>query len=149
LGYALRRLNHLRAKRGAGAGGRAWPWLVAALGLFAALLLTGSNLPLGYDGIPTLSPGPYLLGHLLRPFFMLVRPLGALLVWLIVGAMYVRLPSASQPTAAAETEAAGAGGVSGVSWRLMYPLALGALVGPTAVRLLFQVIANMASATPK
>jgi hypothetical protein len=31
----------------------------------------------------------------------------------------------------------------------MYPLALGALVGPTAVRLLFQVIANMASATPK
>lgn len=157
LGYALRRLNHLRAKRDAGAGGRAWPWLVAALGLFAALLLTGSNLPLGYDGIPTLSPGPYLLGHLLRPFFMLVRPLGALLVWLIVGAMYVRLPSASQPTAAAETEvaaaeteaAAGAGGVSGVSWRLMYPLALGALVGPTAVRLLFQVIANMASATPK
>jgi hypothetical protein len=137
LGYALRRLNQRRA----------WPWVLAALGLFAALLLTGSNLPLGYDGIPTLSPGPYLLGHLLRPFFMLARPLGALLVWLIIGAMYVRLPSVSAP--APETEVAAGAVVSRVSWRLLYPLALGALVGPTAVRLLFQVVVSLASATPK
>lgn len=149
LGYALRRLNHLRAERDAHAAGRAWPWVIAALGLFAALLLTGSNLPLGYDGVPTLSPGPYLLGHLLRPFFMLARPLGALLVWLIIGAMYVRLPPVAQPAAVSATEVAVGADGSGVSWRLMYPLALGALVGPTIVRLLFDVLATMASATPK
>lgn len=149
LGYALRRLNHLRAERDAHAAGRAWPWIIAALGLFAALLLTGSNLPLGYDGVPTLSPGPYLLGHLLRPFFMLARPLGALLVWLIIGAMYVRLPPVAQPAAVSATEVAVGADGSGVSWRLMYPLALGALVGPTIVRLLFDVLATMASATPK
>jgi hypothetical protein len=149
LGYALRRLNHLRAERDAHAAVRAWPWVIAALGLFAALLLTGSNLPLGYDGVPTLSPGPYLLGHLLRPFFMLARPLGALLVWLIIGAMYVRLPPVAQPAAVSATEVAVGADGSGVSWRLMYPLALGALVGPTIVRLLFDVLATMASATPK
>lgn len=149
LGYALRRLNHLRAERDAHAADRAWPWVIAALGLFAALLLTGSNLPLGYDGVPTLSPGPYLLGHLLRPFFMLARPLGALLVWLIIGAMYVRLPPVAQPAAVSATEVAVGADGSGVSWRLMYPLALGALVGPTIVRLLFDVLATMASATPK
>ncbi|HEX8728446.1 MAG TPA: glycosyltransferase family 87 protein [Ktedonobacterales bacterium] len=149
LGYALRRLNHLRAERDAHTASRAWPWVIAALGLFAALLLTGSNLPLGYDGVPTLSPGPYLLGHLLRPFFMLARPLGALLVWLIIGAMYVRLPPVAQPAAVSATEVAVGADGSGVSWRLMYPLALGALVGPTIVRLLFDVLATMASATPK
>lgn len=151
LGYALRRLSHLMTESDAGATGMAWPWAVAALGLFAALLLTGSNLPLGYDGIPTLSPGPYLLGRLLRPFFMLVRPLGALLVWLIVGAMYLRLPLVSRPLSrpAPETEVAVGADVSAVSWRLMYLLALGALVGPTVVRLLYQIIVSLGSATPK
>jgi Glycosyltransferase family 87 len=64
----------------------AWIGLV----LLVALLLTFNDLPLGYDGTLTPSLGPYLLGHPLRPFFMLLRPTSAVLIWLALGVQFVR-----------------------------------------------------------
>lgn len=86
LGYTLRHAgSSLRDAK------RRWKpdaWL--ALMILAALTLTFSHLPLGYDGTLTLSPGPYVAGHPLRPFFMLLRPTSAVLVWLATGVLFVR-----------------------------------------------------------
>ena len=148
LGYSVRQLRW--------SAGRTWPWVLAIVGLLAALLLTGSDLPLGYDGNPTLSPGPFLLGHPLRPFFMLLRPLGALLVWLITGAMLLRLPSARLATSAPLAASAPPGQDAPSSavtvpervwWRPLYPVALIALVGPMVIRISFALIAGAALAT--
>lgn len=72
---------------------------VLALGAgLAAYALTTNALPFAYDGVATLSPGPYLAGHLLRPYFMLFRPAAALLIWVASAAHY--LSAESIPTGA-------------------------------------------------
>jgi hypothetical protein len=61
--------------------------LVIALAL--GYLCTFSPLPFTYDGIGTFDIGPYLLGQPLRPYFMLLRPLGTLLLWGATGLLYL------------------------------------------------------------
>ncbi|HLJ80217.1 MAG TPA: glycosyltransferase family 87 protein [Ktedonobacterales bacterium] len=54
-----------------------------------AYVITMHHLPLGYDGTTTFDIGPYIGGHPLRPFFMLLRPLAALLMWICSGALFL------------------------------------------------------------
>lgn len=58
--------------------------------IIVAYVISMHNLPLGYDGTTTFEIGPYVSGHPLRPFFMLLRPLAALLAWLCAGLLLLR-----------------------------------------------------------
>jgi hypothetical protein len=51
--------------------------------------LTVNNMPFGYDGATQFIIGPYIGSVALRPFFMLLRPAGALLAWIAVGVPFV------------------------------------------------------------
>lgn len=86
LGYTMRHAGS--SLRGANGRWKLDAWL--GLAILVALVLTFSDLPLGYDGTLTLSLGPYLLGHPLRPLFMLLRPTSAVLIWLVLGVLFVR-----------------------------------------------------------
>ena len=66
--------------------------LVAALAL--GYLCTFSPLPLAFDATGTFEIGPYLLGQPLRPYFMLLRQLGMLLLWGVTGMLYLARASA-------------------------------------------------------
>ncbi|MGH7085069.1 MAG: glycosyltransferase family 87 protein [Acetobacteraceae bacterium] len=61
----------------------------ALAAILVAYVLTMHHLPLGYDGTTTFAIGPYIGGHPLRPFFMLLRPLAALLAWVSSGALFL------------------------------------------------------------
>lgn len=69
-------------------GGRLEVLLALVLGL--GYVLTMSDLPFGFDGDAHFDIGPFIGGHPLRPFFMLLRPLGALLIWTASGTLYWR-----------------------------------------------------------
>src|SRR5262249_3508313 len=43
------------------------------------------------------SPGPYIGGHPIRPYFMLLRPLATLLLWAATGWLYLRSQLRSSP----------------------------------------------------
>ena len=68
-------------RRAASARGTALP-LVA---IVVAYAVTTADFPLGYDLVEHFAPGPTIFGLPLRPIFMLLRPFGALLVWLVFG----------------------------------------------------------------
>lgn len=68
--------------------------LLAAI--IVAYAITMHHLPFGYDGTTTFDIGPYVGGRPLRPFFMLLRPLGALLLWLCSGGLFLRAFLASE-----------------------------------------------------
>ncbi len=86
LGYTMRHAGS--TLRGITGRWKLDAWL--GLVILVALTLTFSDLPLGYDGTLTPSLGPYLLGHPLRPFFMLLRPTSAVLIWVALGILFVR-----------------------------------------------------------
>lgn len=52
--------------------------------------LTMADLPFGYDGDAAFHLAPFVAGHPLRPPFMLIRPLGALLLWFVLARLYTR-----------------------------------------------------------
>jgi hypothetical protein len=91
LGHAARLL--LNPER----GGR---WESRAAGLVVILVVTGfavtsQLLPFDYDMHDDASLGPYF-GHLpIRPLFMVLRPLAALLVWAAIGWMFLTAGSAA------------------------------------------------------
>lgn len=83
-------------------GRRAQIWL--ALTFAAGYVLTMPDLPLGYDGDYHFDLGPFVAGHPVRPLLMLIRPLGALLIWAATGVLFWRTRSGTgytQPTAEA------------------------------------------------
>lgn len=64
-----------------------------ALLLVAVILsygLTMTDLPFGYDGDVPYHLAPFVAGHPLRPPFMLVRPLAALILWFVLESLYTR-----------------------------------------------------------
>jgi len=61
--------------------------LIAAIVL--AYVFTTADFPFGFDGNTEFTIGPYLFGQPLRPYFMLLRPLGALLAWGVCGYLYL------------------------------------------------------------
>ncbi len=79
--------------------------LAGALCVAVALIsyaLTVNALPFSYDGLSAFSPGPYIAGHPIRPYFMLFRPLASFLLWLVTGLLllrgipvFARIPAAS------------------------------------------------------
>lgn len=76
--------------------GRVKSDVMLMLGAIIALALSFYDLPFGYDGALTLSLGPYILGHPLRPIFMLARPIAALTLWLVVWMLFLRQRPLSQ-----------------------------------------------------
>jgi hypothetical protein len=92
LGVAARGLvSGLRDSRG-----RVKLELFVVMAVIVAYVLNVRDLPFGYDTLNTLSPGPFILGHPVRPFFMLLRPVGALFAWWAAGALFLRRASAAQ-----------------------------------------------------
>jgi hypothetical protein len=78
------------------------PAVVPAVVLAVAVVgyvLVAHDLPFGYDGRVPFDPSPNLLGKIpVRPFFMIQRPVGGLLLWCATGYMFLRL-SGRQATA--------------------------------------------------
>ena len=66
-----------------------WRGIALIAAIVLAYALTMSDLPFGYDGTITFSIGPYLLGQPLRPYFMILRPLGASLIWGVSGYLFL------------------------------------------------------------
>jgi hypothetical protein len=86
LGHLVRRLGaSLRTEQGR------LKWEVILLGAtLAGYVLTRNALPFNYDSAPQLTVGPYLGALPVRPFFMVLRPLGAALIWIAVGTLFLR-----------------------------------------------------------
>lgn len=57
--------------------------------LIAGYVVSMNALPFNYDSLNTFSVGPIFLGIPLRPVFMLLRPLSAVLVWLVSGYLFL------------------------------------------------------------
>ncbi|HLJ80218.1 MAG TPA: glycosyltransferase 87 family protein [Ktedonobacterales bacterium] len=70
-----------------GVGRRRTTLFLAALTLSYAL--TTADFPLGFDQVEHFTLGPMVFGHPLRPVFMLMRPLGALLAWAAMGWLFL------------------------------------------------------------
>lgn len=87
LGYGLRALASGVRRQ---ARDRLKPEMVIVEALALAYLLTMQALPFDYDANHVFALGPLVLGHPVRPFVMLLRPLSALLVWGAVGALWWR-----------------------------------------------------------
>lgn len=94
LGVSLRALTFgLRDARGRL---KAEVWFVVAVAL--AYILTRSDFPYFYDTISTPDLTVQFLGHPLRPVYMVMRPIGGLLVWLVAGALFLwRSPTPDEP----------------------------------------------------
>jgi hypothetical protein len=107
LGYAARGL----VSGARDADGRLKLELFVVIAVIAAYVLNVRDLPFGYDTLNTLSPGPFILGHPVRPFFMLLRPIGALLAWWAAGTLFLRRTSTTQAGSASRAggEAVAAG----------------------------------------
>jgi hypothetical protein len=86
LGYILRQMGS--GLRGVAGRVNADAFLMVAL--MVALVLTIGDLPFDYDGTVTPSLGPYIIGHPMRPLFMVIRPIGSLLIWSVTGLFYLR-----------------------------------------------------------
>lgn len=63
-------------------------WFVVTVVL--AYLLTRGDFPYYYDTVSTPALSVQFLGHPLRPMYMVMRPAGGLLVWLVAGALFMR-----------------------------------------------------------
>lgn len=79
-------------------------YILAAV--IVAYALTMHHLPFGYDGTTTFDIGPYVVGHPLRPFFMLLRPFAAVLLWICSGGLFLRASLASRHPSSASADAA-------------------------------------------
>ena len=85
IGYLLYRLRAgLRASDGRL---RVEVWL--ALATLVGFALAMANLPFDYDGIITDYLGPHVLHLSVRPFFMMERPAGTVLIWCVAGALFL------------------------------------------------------------
>lgn len=115
--------------------------LVIALAL--GYLCTFSPLPLAYDATGTFAIGPYLLGQPLRPYFMLLRPLGLLLLWGATGMLYLARAAAlpawlqRRMTGAAEAADEPLHAPAGLSTRRTAALVLGLLAAVVLARAVF------------
>lgn len=74
---------------GAGSRRRTMLLLVA---LTLSYALTTADYPLGFDQVMHFTLGPIVFGHPLRPIFMIMRPLGALLAWAAMGWLFLAAP---------------------------------------------------------
>lgn len=177
LGFIIRRLGlNLRD-----VAGRMRPEVMLALGVIVALVITFDNLPFHYDGTLSLNLGPYIMGHPLRPLFMLLRPIGALLVWFVAGILFLRpslrtrLSQSGKLVTSArvgervgsrhgvsaggreEHEQSGYGtdriaplpGPGDVPWQSLAGTLLSFLGALIVMRVVVQVVVNVAIATPK
>jgi hypothetical protein len=80
-----------------------WPaqgsWITPAVVLAVVVVgyvLVAHDLPFGYDGRVPFDPSPNFLGKIpVRPFFMIQRPVGGLLLWLATGYLFLRLSGQS------------------------------------------------------
>lgn len=73
-------------------------WLRTALvlaGIMCGYVLTMYSLPFGYEGDLLFNIGPFASGHPLRPLFMVVRPVGALLLWGAAGLQFTETARAA------------------------------------------------------
>lgn len=136
--------------------------------ILVALILTFGDLPLGYDGRLTPSLGPYLLGHPLRPFYMLIRPTSGALIWVAFGILFVRHSlrrrrqrAAGTPTARS-TEAPSHAAVnarlgvlraplneavataSSIPWQRLFGVLLAFLLGAIALRIVMPLVVVLA-----
>ncbi|HEU5441511.1 MAG TPA: glycosyltransferase family 87 protein [Ktedonobacterales bacterium] len=86
LGYALRGLSGgIRD-----AEGRLKPEVYVVLALVVGIVLTMYPLPFNFDRTATLNLNQTLFGRPIRPFFMLLRPTGGVLLWLASGVLFLR-----------------------------------------------------------
>lgn len=72
------------------ASGRLRPEVYVILAVALAYIMTAFTWPWGYDGDTGPNYGPLFLHIWLRPLFMLLRPLGALLLWGAAGMLFMR-----------------------------------------------------------
>jgi glycosyl transferase family 87 len=80
------------------ASGKLKPEVFVVVAAVVGYTLTLSDLPFNYDHLTAFSTDPVILNHPVRPIFMLVRPLAALLVWGAAGILYLRAsPSSGYP----------------------------------------------------
>lgn len=84
--------------------GHIHPEIVLAFCAALGYALTMGNMPFGYDGASHFVLGPYAGSIALRPYFMLLRPAGAVLAWAASGALYLWPRRVSPATASAEGE---------------------------------------------
>ncbi|MFI5271665.1 MAG: glycosyltransferase 87 family protein [Ktedonobacterales bacterium] len=109
LGYTLARL----AGGVRGATGRLRPEVYVVVALIVGLVLTMYPLPFQYDSDSTLALSQLFLHRPVRPLFMLLRPLGGLLLWFGSGALFLRFSESSAAVVDAPGELVAAGvGVS-------------------------------------
>ncbi len=94
LGYTLRLLARGAGSGAAGVISRGNAAIIAGL-LIGGYVLTMIDLPFAYDSDSAYNIGPYFLHVPLRPFFMLIRPIGTLLLWAASGMLFWRLGSTS------------------------------------------------------
>jgi len=95
LGYVVHQLSDTqRADEPAPAPGRVLVILCALL--IGGYVLTMYALPFAYDTDSSYTIGPYFLHIPLRPAFMLLRPVGAVLLWVAAGALFLLLSKQSR-----------------------------------------------------
>jgi len=104
------------------ADGHLKPEAYVVAGLVIGILLTMYQLPFGYDRDSTLGLSELFLHHPVRPLYMLMRPLGGVLLWLASGTLFLRSsrldttwPAA---TVASPTAMSGHDAVPTIAWRL-------------------------------
>lgn len=95
LGYALHRL----AARGATFKSLRQRETLVVVALIVAYVASMNALPFNYDSVSYFTVDPYLFHIPLRPFFMLLRPLSAVLIWLASGYTFVTAARDSRPEA--------------------------------------------------
>lgn len=109
----------------AGVGSRGRTALLLAM-LILSYALTTADFPLDFDHTQQLMLGPTVFGYPLRAIFMLLRPLGALLLWVVMGWLFLK--NARRAHAAEEIAAGTLAGSQPVAPRTPRYLA-GVLVG--------------------
>ncbi len=112
------------------------------LGVILALALNFTALPFGYDGRLSSGLDPFILGHPLRPIFMVVRPLAALSIWLIAGILLLRPRDAAQAALSAAHTGAGA-----IPWQALRRGMFYLLVALFAWRFIIQIVQDVAVPT--
>lgn len=90
LGCALRQLSRDPSALPGGIMTYRIALVVVAL-VIGGYALTMVDLPYAFDSTSTIALGPSLLHQPLRPYFMLMRPLGTLLLWTASGMSFLRL----------------------------------------------------------
>lgn len=99
LGYALRELSSgIRD-----AQGRLKPEVYVVLALVVGIVLTMYPLPFTFDRNSKLGLSQTLFGSPIRPYFMLLRPTGGVLLWLASGVLFLRAGRLTQGMRSAPT----------------------------------------------